>query len=72
MTEPETLILSLPFPQEWTTGVSTTAWPASLGQPSTSTLSLSMPLPLRLIPDRSAVLSLPVPRYPRRLINGTD
>ena len=52
-------------------GVSTTSWPASSGQPSTTTLCLSLPLPLRLILDRSAILSLPVPRYPRCLINGT-
>ena len=32
MTEPETLILSLPSPWEWTTEVFTASWPASLGQ----------------------------------------
>ena len=44
MTEPETLILSLPSPWEWTTEVFTPSWPASLGQLSMSTPCLSLSL----------------------------
>ena len=48
MTEPETLIFSLPCPREWTTEVFTTSWTASLGQPQARQPRVSL-CPSRLL-----------------------